>query len=151
MYALGDMGDLTAAQDRQLAALRADIARINILLANPKLSEARKDIARGRLADDNAKIASMLSVTMPVPPLPLPPVVTVPPIPGATGATGATGAAGTPGALAPLVFSSVPVSSPPVTTTTEVPATAGLGIDSNWLYIAGGLLLLSIISGRRSS
>ena len=148
MYALGDMGDLTAAQDRQLAALRADIARINILLANPKLSEARKDIARGRLADDNAKIASMLSVTMPVPPLPLPPVVTVPPVPGATGATGAAGA---PGALAPPIFSSVPVSSPPVTTTTEVPDATGLGIDSNWLYIAGGLLLLSIISGRRSS
>jgi hypothetical protein len=129
MYHLGSLGDLTHTQMAQLATAQAYVAKWEPFLVGKDIN--RYPALKRDLPIKRALIAQLTQSTTPTPPAPTP-TPTPAPTPVSTG----------PWPI-PAIFPSVPVSSPPVVTTTETPATPG--IDNKLLYIGGGLLLLLLL------
>jgi len=134
MYVNNFLGDLSPLQERQLTAARAAAAQATRNLARTDLIPKARAGWESRLAAANVKITALLNVTQPVPPAPTPtPTPTPTPVPTPTP---------TP---TPIPFPTVPVSSPPVVTVTQTPATTEMVIDNKWLLIGGGLIALMML------
>ena len=125
MY-VNSLGDLSPVQERQLRVAQAAVAEATRNLARTNLIPRARTAWETKLATAQAKIAALINTTMPVTPTPTP-------TPTPTGW------------LPPAIWPTVPVSSPPVVTVTQTPATTEMVIDNKWLLIGGGLMALMML------